>query len=117
MSYKGKVHISMVKKIKLNGTDCRKCADIMERLDHSGLIKQIDQIIVADERDPESEGMQLAEKHSVDSAPFFIVTGKGGAVEVYTTYFKLVRDVLQKPLTNRDELMELTSSSAVVDYI
>lgn len=117
MSHKSMSHISMVKKIKLDGTVCRKCADVMERLNNSGLIQQIDRVIIADERDPESEGMHLAQKHNVDSAPFFIVASEATKEQIYTAYFKFVRDVLQKPVKTRDELMELAASNPALDYI
>ena len=55
------MHITLVKKIKADGSPCRKCAEVQERLEKDGLIDKIDQIIIADERDPESEGMQLAQ--------------------------------------------------------
>ncbi len=117
MTDKNIIHISMVKKLKADGTACRKCIDVTERLSRSGQIEQINCIIIADEQDPESEGMRLAVKHGIDSAPFFIARSADGTEQVYTTYFKFVRDVLQRPLTTRDELMELAASNPAVDYI
>ena len=64
--------ITLVKKIKLDGSPCRKCADVIGRLESGGLMSRIDHVVVADERDAESEGMRLASELGVDAAPFFI---------------------------------------------
>ena len=68
--------ISMIKKIKADGSLCRKCAEVEKRLGDAGLAGRIDKIIIADERNPESEGMRLAAQYKVDRAPFFIVEEK-----------------------------------------
>ena len=38
---------------------------------------KIDHVAVADEREPNSEGMQLARRHGVVVAPFFLVEQNG----------------------------------------
>jgi len=48
------MYISMIKKIKADGSPCRKCAEIEKRLEVAGLIGKINRIIIADERDPET---------------------------------------------------------------
>lgn len=88
------MHITMVKKIKADGSPCKKCADVEERLYATGLQDRIDNIAIADERDPDSEGMQLARKHQVDRAPFFIVKDEQGQTRIYTIYFQLLKEVL-----------------------
>lgn len=90
------MHIRFVKKIMADGKSCRKCADVEQRLRDADLYHKVDQIVIAYEKDPESEGMQLARQYKVDSAPFFIVEGDDGATEVYTIYFKFLKEVLQK---------------------
>lgn len=87
--------ITMVKKILANGSPCRKCAEVEQRLNDSNLMDKIDAVVIADERDPESEGMQLASKHQVERAPFFIVEEEDQPPRIYTVYFKLVREVLE----------------------
>ena len=87
--------ITMVKKILADGSPCQKCSQVMEKLESSGHIKSIDRIIEAREDDPGSEGMQLSMLLGVDKAPFFVVDRDGEAPEVFTIYFKLVKDVLE----------------------
>jgi hypothetical protein len=88
------MHITMVKKIKADGSPCNKCADVERRLHAAGLQDRIDSVAIADERDPLSEGMQLAHKHRVERAPFFIVEDDTGKTKIYTIYFQLLKEVL-----------------------
>ncbi len=87
--------ITMVKKIKSDGSPCKKCAEVEQRLRDRGLIDRIDHIVIADERDENSPGMQLARQYQVERAPFFIVEEDGVEAQIYTVYFKLVKEVLQ----------------------
>ncbi|MBF8268585.1 MAG: hypothetical protein HW386_294 [Gammaproteobacteria bacterium] len=89
------MHIRFVKKIKADGNPCRKCIEVEQRLKDAGLLSRIDQIVVADEADPQSEGMRLAREYKVETAPFFIVENEVGATAVYTIYFKFLKEVLQ----------------------
>ncbi|GAA4651501.1 hypothetical protein GCM10023116_37850 [Kistimonas scapharcae] len=88
--------ITMVKKILADGSPCKKCGEVLERLEQSGHIHRIDRIVEAYENDPFSEGMQIATMLNVEKAPFFVVEKPGETPEVYTIYFKLVKDVLEK---------------------
>lgn len=88
------MHVTLVKKIKSDGSPCKKCADVDARLHAAGLQDRIDRIAIADERDPNSEGMQLARKHQVDRAPFFIVEDEQGHTRLYTIYFQFLKEVL-----------------------
>lgn len=85
--------ITFVKKILADGSPCRKCADVEQRLESSGQIEHVDETLVADERDPSSPGMQLAERLGVKRAPFFVVE-RDGEEQVYTVYFKFAKEVL-----------------------
>ena len=87
--------ITFVKKIKQDGEPCRKCAEVEQRLQQAGYLDSIDHIVIADERDPESPGLKLAHKFSVERAPFFIVEEPGAEPRVYNIYFKLVKEVLE----------------------
>ncbi|NKB37373.1 MAG: hypothetical protein GKR93_09435 [Gammaproteobacteria bacterium] len=89
--------ITFVKKIKADGSPCKKCADVERRLIDNNQIDLIDEIVVADERDNDSAGMLLARAHKVEQAPFFLVDD-GQKIIVYTVYFQLVKEVL-KPRT------------------
>ncbi len=108
--------ITMVKKIKADGSPCRKCDDVMQRLEQDGHWDAIDRVAVADERDPTSEGWSLASKHKVKAAPFFIVE-ENGEERVYTVYFLLAREVLQHRVDERDELTELLDANPELDFI
>ena len=88
------MHITMVKKIKADGSPCRKCADVEQRLEAAGLRERINLVVIADERDPDSLGMKLARKHRIDRAPFFIVEDDTGNATIYTIYHQLVKEVL-----------------------
>lgn len=87
--------ITFVKKIKADGYACRKCAEVQQRLENDGYINKIDQTIIADERDTNSEGMLLAKQYNVSQAPFFLIEQEGKETEIYTVYFKFVNDVLK----------------------
>jgi hypothetical protein len=99
--------ITLVKKIKADGAPCRKCAEVEQRLKDSNLWHRIDRAVVADERDPESEGMRLAAQHQVDQAPFFIVEEDGKPPRIYTVYFRFVKEVLNAKTSEQEELAEV----------
>jgi len=85
--------ITMIKKRLANGEPCRKCAQAEDLLRRRGLWERIDEIVVADEGNPESPGMRLAAELGVANAPFFVVDGDGGR-KVYTSVLALVGEVL-----------------------
>ncbi len=87
--------ITLVKKIKADGQLCKKCEEVERRLIDSDLMGRIDQVVIADEREPDSEGMKLAAEHEVELAPFFIVEDDDGGTTIYTIYFQFVKEVLK----------------------
>lgn len=89
----------MVKKVLENGEPCRKCAQTEQMLRGRGLWDRIDEVIVADSRDPESAGMKLAAEHGVDVAPFFLVE-EGGETTVQVSALRLIRDHLTASAAN-----------------
>jgi hypothetical protein len=89
------MHITLVKKILSDGSPCRKCIEVEERLQASGYWERIDSVLHADERDPQSEGWRLANHHGVDKAPFFVVRHPDGQESVYTVFFKFLNQVLK----------------------
>ena len=111
------MRITMVKKIKEDGSACRKCADVEQRLKSAGLWSRIDRVVVADERQPESEGMLLARRHGVDAAPFFIVEEEGSAPRIYTIYMRLLREVLDRPESEGDEAAEILERHPDLDLL
>lgn len=108
--------ITLVKKVLADGSPCRKCADVIDKLESSGQMSRIDEIIVADERDADSEGMKLAKELNVDRAPFFIVED-AGETEVYTVYMKFVKDVLEQKTEEADELKEIMNDNQDLDFL
>ena len=88
------MHITFVKKVLASGAPCAKCDDVERRLRRSGLLARIDRVVVADERDADSEGMRLARRHQVEIAPFFVVEDDGRTI-VYTVYLKFVREIFE----------------------
>lgn len=109
--------ITFVKKIKSDGSPCRKCADVESRLQKEGYLDRIDRTAIADERDNNSEGMQLAKQYSVDSAPFFIVEKEGMEPVVYTIYFKFVNEVLNGTTSEADAAKDLLDANPDLDFI
>jgi len=85
--------ITFVKKILADGRPCAKCGDVEQRLTAGDHWHAIDRVAIADERDPNSPGMQLAATHGVDRAPFFVVE-TGSKTVVYTVFLKFVKEVL-----------------------
>ena len=101
--------ITMVSKIRMDGTACPKCEDVKQRLEALGLMSRIDATVMADERDSQSAGALLAAQHKVSLAPFFIVEDgrvedgrvedgrveDGGRTRIYTVFMRFLREVLQ----------------------
>lgn len=101
------MHITFVKKIKADGRPCRKCADVEERIGRRKLTDRIGRVVVADESNPESEGMVLAERYDVTQAPFFLVEDVSGSVRVYTSFLRLLKEVLKEECSEEDENEEI----------
>ena len=99
--------ITMVKKIFADGSPCKKCGEIEEKMRAAGQLQRIDRTVVADESNDQSEGMLLAAEHGVDRAPFFIVERDGQDAEIYTVYFKFVKEVLNAKTSEDEELKEI----------
>jgi hypothetical protein len=111
------LRITLVKKIKADGSPCRKCAEVVERLERSQLLGRIDRMVVADERDPDSEGMQLADKYNVDWAPFFIVEDDSGGERIYTSFFRFLKEVLGQHPRQEEETTEMMRQNPDLDFL
>lgn len=109
--------ITLVKKILADGSPCKKCGDVLNKLEQSGHMDKIDSIIVADERDENSEGMVIAKQYSVDRAPFFLIEEPGKDVVIYTVYMKFVKEVLDQKTNEADELKEIMSDNQDLDFL
>jgi len=96
-------HLTFVKKIQLDGNPCPKCIQVEERLARAGFLQRIDAVVIAREDDPHSPGAQLAAKHGIHQAPFFIITDDtSGELQqtVYTVYLAFVKAAFQSTAAN-----------------
>ena len=108
--------ITFVKKILASGEPCPKCQDVASRLSAGDHWSAIDETLIADERDPDSPGMQLAERLEVQRAPFFVVEN-GKETTVYTIFFKFLKEVLQGSSTTADEAKDILASNPDLDFV
>jgi len=111
------VKITLVKKILADGSPCKKCGDVLQKLEDGGHMSRIDEVLVADERDPESAGLQLAKTLNVHRAPFFVVDREGAEPEVHTVYLKFVKEVLEQEADEGAEAMEILADNPDLDFI
>jgi hypothetical protein len=111
------MHIKLVKKIKLDGNLCHKSAKVLDNLQQLGLLNHIDQIIAADERDLSTEGFALADKHKVAAAPFFIVDNDDGYTQVYTGYYRFLKEILHQEVSEEEEINEIMTQNSDLYYI
>lgn len=109
--------ITLVKKIKLDGSLCRKCEDVQQKMETADQMPLIDEVLLADERDVSSPGMVLAKRYNVDQAPFFVVEREGLQPEIYTVYFKFVKEVLNQKTREEDELKEILNDNPDLDFL
>ena len=107
----------MIKKIKEDRSSCRKCAEVEKRLEDARLSGRIDRIIIADEREPESEGIRIAAKYNIDRAPFFIVEEDDKPPRIYTVYMKFVKEVLEAEVSEQDAIKDIMDANPDLDYI
>jgi phosphoadenosine phosphosulfate reductase len=97
--------ITMVKKRLASGEACNKCAQAEEMLKSRGLWQLIDHVAWADESNPESEGLELARRHGVELAPFFVVEQNGGTA-VYDSVIAFAKAVKSTPEIERKSQSE-----------
>lgn len=109
--------ITLVKKITLDGNLCKKCEEVQQKMEESGQMDLIDEVLIADERDPSSAGMELASLYHVERAPFFLVEREGEAPEIHTVYFKFVKEVLNQKTREEDELKEILNDNPDLDFL
>ncbi|MDN3639820.1 hypothetical protein QWY82_13525 [Simiduia curdlanivorans] len=109
--------ITLVKKILADGSPCKKCADVLEKLESGGYMTSIDEILIADERDENSAGMLLADKYQVNRAPFFVVERPDQEAVIYTVYLKFVRDILEQETSASEEATEILANNPDLDFL
>ena len=103
--------ITMVKKVFADGSPCKKCGEVEEKMRAAGQLQRIDRVVIADEANDQSEGMLLAAEHNIDRAPFFIVERDGQQTEIYTVYFKFVKEVLDSETSEEEEIAEIMNDN------
>lgn len=109
--------ITLVQKVKYNGQPCAKSAKVLSELERLGLRSRIDQIVTADERNPDSEGYALAAQYEVDAAPFFIVDKPGAPTRLYTAYQQFLKEVLDQRTSEDAEISEIMAQNPDLDFI
>ena len=50
-------------------------------------------------------------------APFFVVDHDSGRQDVYTVYFKFVKEVLAEGLSEQQEVKEIMEQNPDIDYL
>lgn len=106
-------HVTMVKKRLANGEACAKCIQAEQMLRARGLWHLVDEVLWAEEGQPNSEGMRLSEKHGVEVAPFFIVRSGAAEPAVYTSTLRMMRECMpQRQASVPSEISELEVEAA-----
>ena len=111
------MQITMVKKLFADGNPCRKCIGVEQKRREAGQLDKIDQVLVADEADPNSAGMLLAAEHGIDRAPFFIVEHEDQPTQLYTVYLKFVKEILAEPTSEAEEIQDIMDTNPDLDFI
>jgi phosphoadenosine phosphosulfate reductase len=102
--------ITMVKKLLASGEPCAKCVQAQELLERRGLWNQIDEVVWANESDPSSAGAQLAQRHQVELAPFFVIAETGREDRGVTSTLKLAQELGAAPAPAAPAAPELSDA-------
>lgn len=100
----------------MNGSHCRKSAEVLDQLKKLDLLSKIDTIIAADERNPSSSGFYLARQHQIETAPFFILQ-QNDSTCVYTSSYSFLRDVFCQHISEQEEISEIIEHALNLDFI
>lgn len=107
----------MVKKIMMDGSPCRKCAEVERRIRDGGYSQNIDEVLIYDERREDSPGMKLAAEHGVTLAPFFVAYDESGNATVYKSWLRLEKEVLRGKVDKLEEAMDLLDQDSSLDLL
>ena len=110
------MNITIVKKIKPDGSLCRKSAEVTDKLYRLNLSDRIDRVVFADDREYSSPGLELARKHGVKAAPFFIVEQEEATL-IYTKYSRFIKEVLDCRTSESEEIDEIMAQYPDLDFI
>ena len=109
--------ITVVAKVKADGNLCRKSAEVWEKIRKARLLNQIDCLVFAHENKPFSQGLSLAVRHEVTTAPFFIVEQEDGYTQVYTAYSRFLKEAFDYQVSESEEISEMMASNPDLDFI
>ncbi|MCC0177785.1 hypothetical protein I4641_12425 [Waterburya agarophytonicola K14] len=110
------MNIIMVKKIRPDGSLCRKSAEVSEKLQQLNLSDRINRVVFADEREFFSPGLELARQHGVTAAPFFVVEQED-STQVYTKYSRFFKEVLGHQTSETEEISEIMAQHSDLDFL
>jgi len=115
-SLQDNMNIIIVKKIRPDGSLCRKSAEVSDKLNELNLSDRIDRVVFADEREYASPGLELARRHGVKAAPFFIVEEEE-ETQIYTKYSRFFKEVLGRQTSEKEEIDEIMAQNPDLDFI
>ncbi|MEL6495131.1 MAG: hypothetical protein AAFQ41_08400 [Cyanobacteria bacterium J06623_7] len=110
------MNITIVKKIRPDGSLCRKSAEVSDKLNRLNLSDRIDRVVFADDREYSSPGLKLARKYGVSAAPFFIVEQQE-SVQIYTKYSLFFKEVFGHQTSEQEEINEIMAQNPDLDFI
>ena len=110
------MNITLVKKIRPDGSLCRKSAEVSEKLEKLNFSDRINNIVFADEREFSSPGLKLARKYGVEAAPFFVVE-RDHSTQIYTKYSLFFKEILGYQISETEEISEIMAQHPDLDFI
>ncbi|MEL6581438.1 MAG: hypothetical protein AAFO76_03850 [Cyanobacteria bacterium J06607_15] len=110
------MNITIVKKIRADGSLCRKSAEVSDKLNRLNFSDRIDQVVFADEREYSSPGLELARRHGVKAAPFFIVEQED-RTRIYTKYSRFFKEIFGYQTSESEEINEIMAQNPDLDFI
>jgi len=85
--------VTMIKKVLTGNKPCSKCVAAIDVLKRRGHYDKIDHEIIAQEDDPESEGMKISQQYGIRRFPFFIVEKDDGQTVVYKSVLRMIKEL------------------------
>jgi len=104
-------HITFVKKINKDGSTCKKCSDVFDKMKSNDILKYISSIETIDERikDPNQLGILYSQKYNIKYAPFFIAKDDDNDdnVRVYKYYTEFLNKELNIKANKKQEIEDM----------
>lgn len=107
--------VIMVKKKLTDGEWCRKCKDVAEMMVADDMEKFVGHVAVADASDGSSEGVELAKRFEVATAPFFLIrtreeqitNANWRPIRSYLQLRKIIQDAVEAKSAKMEGNMEV----------